>query len=300
MKTFLRNLKFLFETDLRRWQWHRISIEKAIRNAGTLALRSGPYGSGVPLPEAHAPVNSHEFGVFSQNGEDGMLLWIFSIIGTRTKTLIEFGMGHGRECIGTNLLLNFGWSGLLMDGSAQNIAEAAEYFRSVLTSADRSRVELTQAFITRENINDILKTRQHGGEPDLLVIDIDGNDYWVWEAIQVVKPRVVVIEYNSTFGPESSVTIPYKADFDTYKEHGEGLYHGASIVALAKLGEKKGYVLVGCDSNGCNAFFVRKDVTGALVAVAPHKAFYENTHKVKRGSREVQFAKISGKPLVEI
>jgi hypothetical protein len=119
------------------------------------------------------------------------------------------------------------------------------------------------SFITRENINDLL--RQSGFDEDLglLSIDIDGNDYWVWEAIDSFRPRVVISEYNSVFGREP-ISIPYQADFYRTKAHHSNLYYGCSLSALTHLADEKGYVLAGSNQRGNNAFFVRKDIAGDL------------------------------------
>jgi len=122
----------------------------------------------------------------------------------------------------------------------------------------------------------------------------------VLEALTAVRPRVIVVEYNATFGPERSVTIPYTRGFDRYRAHASGFYHGASLTALARLGERKGYVLAGCDSRGTNAFLVDAEAAaGAFDAVTPAEAFaplFERAHL----SVEDQFAQIAHLPLVEV
>lgn len=116
------------------------------------------------------------------------------------------------------------------------------------------------AFVTRENIDQLLEENGVTGEIGLLSIDIDGMDYWVWKAIEVVDPAIVVIEYNYRFGSEDAVTVPYRPDFDRREAHHSILYYGASLEALAELGREKGYALVGVESHGLNAFFVRRDL----------------------------------------
>ncbi|MGH2997182.1 MAG: hypothetical protein ACRDM9_12780, partial [Gaiellaceae bacterium] len=135
---------------------------------------------------------------------------------------------------------------------------------------------------------------------DFLSLDIDGNDYWVWQAISAAEPRVVAIEYNASFGPERSVIVPYKDGFDRYREHVSGFYHGASLAALTKLGAEKGYALAGCDSRGANAFFVRRELLGgALREVEPSAAWFplwERAHLTP----EQQWEQIRHLALVEI
>lgn len=269
-------------------------MERSLNNIASLAL-------GTPsLISPRTEMNRHEYSVHSQFGEDGVLAWVFSKIEPKTKTLVEIGCGSGRQCNTAHLILNLGWHGFLVDGSAQNVREARDYFKYLLPWQlyEQSRVE--QQFVTKDNINDILQRHPKFSSPDLLTIDIDGNDYWVWEAITAVDPSVVVVEYNSTFGDTEAVTTPYGEHFDAYKEHPLGLYHGASLVALCTLAEQKGYMLIGCESNGANAFFVKQRHANLFAAVSPQEAFYENQHKAKRGSVAEQREHIKHLPLVRI
>lgn len=219
-------------------------------------------------------LRQHEFQIFSQNGEDGILLYIFSQIGTTDRRFIEFGFGDGRECNTANLSIHFGWSGLMMDGSSAMAKACRAHFAS-RKEIRPGQVTVAQHFITAENVNDLFREHGFTGEIDLLSIDIDGNDFWVWKAIQVVNPRTVVIEYNPSFTLERSITIRYNPTFDRTAKGIPGGYHGASLEALTRLGGIKGYSLVGCNSHGCNAFFVRNDaLSGKLPVVTPREAFY--------------------------
>lgn len=284
-RLLLENLSHLRTLDLHRLLWQLVAMEKSIRGISAVALSAHP-SVEVLMPKriAHAGINEHEFRIYSQNGEDGILLWLFSKIGTTSKRFVEFGMGSGRECITTNLILTFGWRGLLMDGSTENVHDAKLFFKQLLHWEEFAQLDIRKEFVTKENINSLLQARMHPEELDLLVIDIDGNDFWIWEAITVVSPRIVVIEYNATFGPEKSVTIPYKADFDAYAEHPFGIYHGVSLAASVKLATEKGYIFVGCESNGTNAFFVKSGLADEL-RTTPDVAFYENHHQAKRGTQ---------------
>jgi hypothetical protein len=142
----------------------------------------------------------------------------------------------------------------VIDGSPEHI----EAIRSQEVSW-RFDVTAICAFINRDNINDLIGLGQFGGEIGILSIDIDGNDYWVWQNISIVKPVIVVCEYNAVFGDLRRVTIPYQADFQRTRAHYSNLYFGASLEALIDLGNKKGYTFIGTNRNGCNAFFVRND-----------------------------------------
>ncbi len=191
---------------------------------------------------------------FSQFGEDGVIAEIFRRIGTTGKFFVEFGFGFhaGRlECNTTWLLESGGWSGVWLDGSAENV----ELGRAMVAGRP---VKILQRFLTRENIAALFQEAGVPGEFDLLSIDVDGNDYWLWRELKKYRPRVVVIEYNSYYVAPKRWVMPYDAD-----HRWDGSNHfGASLESLAGLGNEFGYTLVGCESHGVNAFFVRNDLVG--------------------------------------
>lgn len=173
----------------------------------------------------------------SQNGEDGIIKTIFAKIGTTNRFCVEFGI-HPAE--GNSILLkNLGWTCLWMDGNGDNVT-------------------IMQEYITAENINALLHKYNVPKELDLLSIDIDSNDYWVWNAIQDFSPRVVIIEYNASIPADESKTVQY----DPALRWDGTAYFGASLLALYKLGKSKGYTLITCDEKGINAFFIRSDLVG--------------------------------------
>lgn len=195
----------------------------------------------------------HGYKVYSQNDEDGIIAEIFRRIGTEHKVFVEFGAERGIECNTLNLTLS-GWRGLWMDGSSGNVAFMREKFDFLIAE---KQLAVVRAMIDAENINGLI-SENIGQQVDLLSIDIDRNDYWVWKAIDVIQPRLVVIEYNATIRPPVAVTVKYDA-----KARWNGTnYFGASLSALEKLGRDKGYSLVGCTFSGANAFFVRDDLLG--------------------------------------
>lgn len=214
-------------------------------------------------------IREAEFRVFSQWGEDGIIQFLVRKVPIEAKTFVEFGVQDYRESNTRFLVVKDNWSGLVMDGSAANIERIR---RSEIYWRHDIRAECV--FITRENINDSIKAAGLVEDIGLLSIDIDGNDYWVWQAIDIVKPRIVVVEYNSRFGAERAVTVPYDPQFDRRHAHHSMIYYGASLGALARLGEKKGYSLVGCNSAGNNAFFVRKDIQpSSLPSLSAREAY---------------------------
>jgi hypothetical protein len=195
------------------------------------------------------------FKVYSQCDEDGILQEIFRRIGVRHRTFIEIGVQHGIECNTTKLLLEQ-WTGLWLECDRAQVEKARTLFKADI---DAGRLRIGEDRVTVENVEALFGDHDMEGEIDLLSIDIDGNDYWVWKAVESVRPRVVVIEYNATLRPPLSLVIPYDAEFRWRNDS----YFGASLKALEKLGTDKGYRLVGCTLSGVNAFFVRDDLCSA-------------------------------------
>ena len=194
------------------------------------------------------------FKTYSQSDEDGIIQEIFKRIGTNNRIFVEFGVESGVECNSVKLLVE-GWRGLWLEGSATRIEQIRKNFQTFL---DERRLGVSEAFVAAENINALLEQGGVTGEIDFLSIDIDNNDYWVWKAITVIQPRVVVIEYNAALRPPLSLVVPY----DPERRWDGSNYFGASLEALVRLGRNKGYRIVGCNFSGANAFFVRDDIAG--------------------------------------
>jgi hypothetical protein len=220
-------------------------------------------------------------------------------VGVTGRRFVEFGVGDGSECNTANLSINFGWRGLLMDRDEECIERARRFYDKAVETGEED-LRIVACTVTAENIDEVLVANGVRGEIDLLSIDIDGNDYWVWKAIGAVDPRVVVIEYNASFGPDRSITVPYDPRFDRHAKHPSGYYHGASLAALAKLGAEKDYVLFGCDSSGVNAFFVRGSVAeGKVPALTVHDAYVPDYRRSHR-STDDQFALVADLPFEEV
>jgi hypothetical protein len=219
-----------------------------------------------------------EFQVFSQWGEDGILQSILRVVPEVPRTFVEFGVETFTEANCRWLLMRHGWSGLVMDGSERNIAMIRRdpiYWRHNLRAV--------QAFVTAENINELLVEHGPPGELGILSIDVDGVDYWIWRAVEAVRPAVVVVEYNSLFGAERRVTVPYRSDFQRSRAHFSESYYGASLGALVSLGRSKGYALVAGNRAGNNAFFLREDLLRA-----PLRRLEVEEAYVQRGFREAR------------
>lgn len=193
---------------------------------------------------------SSGYKVFSQNQEDGMIAEVFRRIGTASKRFVEFGVEQGLEC-NTTFLLTQGWSGCWFETSSENVSRARAAFKGY-------PIEIIERKITVDNADHVIKTASTDSELDLLSIDIDSLDYWVWRAITTVRPRLVVIEYNAFWPPHVRKTVALDPEM---KWDGTN-YFGASLGALEVLSREKGYCLVGCSLAGVNAFFVREDLVG--------------------------------------
>jgi hypothetical protein len=209
----------------------------------------------IKMMPAVKKLTDAEFKVFSQFGDDGILQYLvyhLDILPSE-QTFVEFGVENYEESNTRFLLMNNNWRGLIMDGSKSNVdhvKHSPHYWKHNLS--------VKVAFIDAENINDLISNEGFEGEIGLLSIDIDGNDYWVWQAITNYRPRVVILEYNAIYPPESSWVMQYNPSHQwKYNSH-----MGSSLKALEKLGHQKGYKLVACSFSGVNAFFVREDLLG--------------------------------------
>jgi hypothetical protein len=202
------------------------------------------------------PLSNTGFRVYSQFEEDGILLYIFAALGMVHQTFIDIGASDGINSNCANLAVNFGWRGLFIDGNKERIERGRAYYAS---NQDTSLYPPTfvQAMVKRENINDIIRDNGFSGEVDLVSIDIDGNDYWIWDVLDVVEPRVVIIETHIEFGM-NSIVVPYDKDYSYPGKHPD--YHGASPVAMEKLARKKGYRLVGANNYGFNTIYVKNGI----------------------------------------
>ena len=246
----------------------------------------------------------NEFQVYSQWGEDGIIQYLLRHLSVSSNVFVEFGVENYLEANTRWLVEGHNWSGLVIDGSQQ-------YVDAIKSDAIywKHRLKAVSAFVDAENINRLNSGNGISGDVGLLSVDIDGMDYWVWKAIDVVTPAIVVVEYNSLFGPTKSVTVPYDPSFVRQKAHYSWSYYGASLGALVGLGKTKGYAFVGSNSAGNNAFFVTSDLLHPPLRELTAKEGY-----VQRAFREArdrdgrlmiptfeeEAALIEGLPLVEV
>jgi hypothetical protein len=239
-------------------------------------------------------IQDAEFKVFSQFGDDGIIQYLINHIEIPHQTFIEFGVENYTESNTRFLLINNNWKGLVIDGNRANI----DYIRrdSLYWKYDLTAVP---AFVDKDNINKLLLENNFSGEIGILSIDIDGNDYWVWESIHVVDPIIVIIEYNSVFGDRYAITVPYDPNFNRTKAHFSNLFWGCSLKALGLLAEKKGYVFVGSNSQGNNAYFVRKDKLGRLKPLRIEEGYVKSKFRDSR-DREGHLSHLSGEERLKV
>ena len=240
-------------------------------------------------------LRDHEFKVFSQWGEDGIIQYLTRAIEITNTTFIEFGVEDFREASCRFLLMKDNWKGFVIDGSEVNIRRLQEtYFYW------KFQIDAIEAFITRENINDLLARSDFDEDVGILSIDLDGIDYFVLEAINTFRPRILICEYNAIFGADRKISVPYDPGFQRTAGHYSNLYFGASLPALTYLANKKGYTLVGTCSSGGNAFFVRDDILNEnLQALTAEQAYMPSNFRESRG-KEGNLSLVAGDARLEL
>lgn len=228
----------------------RIRDRLMYNNIATLVQRHGERGRGL---------TASEFKVFSQNGEDGVIAEIFRRIGPTNRWFVEFGTENGSEGNAVFLADVLGWSGMFIEGSSTHFPSLERRYQN------RDGVTTLSAWVTPENVNRLFLEAEVPESFDLLSIDIDGNDYWVWEALTVCTPRVVIVEYNGLLSTAACLVQPYEPDggWDGTE------FFGASLGALRSLARKKGYALVHTELSGTNAFFVHESLAGEFADIEP-------------------------------
>ena len=225
-------------------------------NKSSIAIRRAHYEDlkNKNVKSSSKILSGYEYKVFSQSGEDGIINEIFRRIGSTNRMFVEFGVGDGLEN-NTTALLYEGWSGLWLEGSSE-LCEKINY--GFATAIKNGQLKLINAFVTPENINQLISREIEISEIDLLSIDIDGNDAHVFNKISCLNPRVIVFEYNAKFGPSLTYCMAYDENYVWKKTD----RFGASLKYFEILLRDKGYSCIGCNIVGTNAFFVRNDLLG--------------------------------------
>lgn len=259
MKEFIKNISGLKKTG----QFLREELER-IKMLGAQPMVARIQDLKDPIDS----LKKVEFSAFSQWGDDGIIQYLIHLLNIKEETFIEFGVGNYLEANTRFLLMNNHWRGLIFDGSQKNM----EFVKNDSISW-KYDIQAIPLFITKSNINAAIKDAGFEGEIGLLHIDIDGNDYWVWESIDVVNPQLVIMEYNSVFGNKEAISTPYADDFYVSSAHYSNLYFGASLKAMCHLAKKKGYAFVGSNTAGNNAYFVRIDKLGPLKEISAEEGY---------------------------
>ncbi len=293
LKRFLRRLPASFR--------YIVNLESEIDR---IKINQGQILEALLASNVSNSLKDHEFKVFSQWGEDGILQWIVDHIDIKNKTFIEFGVEDFRESNCRYLMMSRGWSGFVLDGAESNV-------RAIHRAYWNWRYDLVavSAFVTRENVEELLSKSGFDSDIGILSVDIDGMDYHVLERIELFRPSVIVAEYNALFGDTRTITVPYDPTFTRGRAHYTHLYFGASLAALTHLALAKGYALVGTNSNGVNAFFIRRDLMRSpLRELSVKEGFTPTTVRQSRDrdgqldflAVKEQLGAISGMPVLNV
>lgn len=260
-----------------------------------IKINQGQILSNLNENKISTNLRDYEFKVFSQWGEDGIIQYLIKSIEIENNTFIEFGVENFFESNCRFLLMNNNWKGFVIDGSTKNIEKLKNsyfFWKHDLMAVSN--------FITKDNIEKLLY--QSGFDEDLgiLSIDLDGNDYYVFEAIKYFKPRILICEFNSLFGATRKISIPYKADFIRSVDYANNLYWGASLAALTYLAKNKGYSLVGTNIANNNAFYVRNDLINEKVKVLSAEEAHSFSDYRESRSKDGTLSYVSGEKRLDL
>ena len=225
------------------------------RRLDEIKINQGRLLAAGQRPRPGAPLWAHEFKVFSQWGEDGIIQYLVRKLAIRHLTFIEFGVEDFSESNCRFLMMKDYWRGYVIDGSEANIRKlrGSYYYWQY-------QLQTKASFITKENVAALLDESGFDKDLGILSVDIDGVDWHVLEALHAWRPAILVVEYNDAFGFTRAVTVPYDPSFVRARKHPSNLYWGANLPAFEHLARKRGYALVGVNGAGSNAFFVRRDL----------------------------------------
>ncbi len=314
--------------QIRRLEKLRLAEEKAKRKSGRSksllreAWRSGNYRPEVPdvrealaaidalwasVPSRRRPRHLEGYAqqILSQHGEDGITYELLKRVGMETRKCVELGSGSNGGNAGF-MIAGLGYRGLLVDGDPDLAGIAQATFGELGT-------DVTSDWVTREGVDDLLASHGFEGEIDYLGIDLDGIDWWIWEALSIAQPRIVVVEYNAIFGPKVSATIAYHQDFSRKARMPDEEwvwpkgYFGASFTAFERLADRKGYRLVTGAPDSTNAYFIRKDLARGTPTRSvrslyqpPRKESQQQHAKLIQKAGVIAWAQSVRKPLVEV
>jgi hypothetical protein len=240
-----------------------------------------------------------EFTAFSQNGEDGIIDYLCGRILRPNRYFIEIGASNGLENNTTWLAMARRYGGLMIDGDPAKVAECRQALGAL-----NGPVEFAALMVNRESGAEIERLALYPN-PDVFSLDIDSFDYYVASTLldRGFRPKVFIVEYNSAFGPERSVTIPYQEPFNRHRAHPSGYYYGVSVTGLRNLLARHGYRFITVDQNGVNAFFADPvEFDAVFLQAVSGSPFRENIVQrcESRTDWSGQFDQIRHLPLVEI
>ena len=221
------------------------------------------------------------FRVFSQYEEDGKILAIFAAIGMKNKTFLEIGADDGVNSNSANLYFNFGFTGTFIDGNPKAVKRGKKFF-SKYPHPWMHAPQFICDIIKTKNINALVEKSGLKGDIGFMSIDIDGNDYWIWDALKVVTPDIVMIETHNEFGLKN-IVVPYDENYMYPGKH--PIYHGASPVAMTKLAEKKGYRLVAANELGFNFIFIKKELAVDLIPTVSVESLLQHPSNIEAQKR---------------
>ena len=263
-------------------------------NGATLTRISA---ASTDLDDKNRPsiLNFHETSVYSQNGEDGLLARLFTLVGAENKFFVEIGAG-GLQNNTNNLFFNFGWKGAWFDINKRAMSTLEKYLLRNFPHRTED-FNISTEKVTKENINELVQSNCPVEEPDLLTIDVDGVDAFLFDSLKAVRPRVIMVEYNPSFGLKP-ISVPYNPDFDRHDFH--NFYHGASLSALTNIAHEKGYGLLCCDAEGVNALYLRQDLlVSPLRFLSAEEGYMPGTRRTTAHSAEEQWELVKEFPYVQ-
>ncbi len=256
---------------------------------------------GAILSKQQGTINSknlhdYEFKIFSQFGDDGIIQYLIKNIEIKNEIFIEFGVENYLESNTRFLMMNNNWSGFVMDGSQEamnSLQKESWYWKYNLTNK--------AVFIDTDNINALLSSTGFSNI-GLLHIDLDGNDYYIFDVIDLstLNPSIIILEYNSVFGKERAITSLYDKTFNRTNAHYSNLFYGASLQAINYAAAKKGYSFIGCNTAGNNAYFVRKDLLNEkIIEVSVEEGYVESKFRESRNQNN-SLSYLAGKERLEL
>ena len=244
----------------------------------SLALSRGAATSASRIIDPTDPI-TWEFSAFSQNGEDGIIDFLVRKIKNPNNYFVEIGSSNGLENNSTWLGVARKYSGIMIEGNRKAAKRCEQYIANL-----NPGIEVKSLFVDKDNAKKI-KSMAYYDDPDLFSLDIDGIDFYVAETLMDsgLRPKIIVVEYNSTFGPSKTITVPYQKKFNYLEAHTSHLYFGVSISGWKKFLDRYGFEFVTVDSRGTNGFFINPEYFEPnFIRQIKGQAFKENFYQLSK------------------